>query len=95
MSDDVQIQMQQVTGWMLARVDLAQDFYSEPLNLYYPLVAHLKAARIPPPRNISQGDLDTRMQQVYNREIPVEQAIMETHEQWSRLLQEWREDLGQ
>lgn len=94
MSDDVLIQIQQATGWMTPRTDLAGEFDAPYLDLYYPLVTHIKAAQLPPPRNQSQDGLDAIMNRAINNEISPEQAMLEGHELWQRLLNEWKAELG-
>lgn len=94
MSDEVLLRIQPLTGWMTPRTDLAGAFDAPYLDIYYPLVAHIKAAQLPPPRNDSQNGLDTLMARAVNNEIPPEQAMLEGHELWQRLLNQWRAELG-
>jgi len=80
---------------MPPRVDLVDEYYAPYLDQYYPLVAHVKAAQLPPPRNESQNGLDAIMNRASNNEISPEQAMLEGHELWQRLLNEWKVELGQ
>lgn len=93
MSDEVLLRIQPVTGWMTPRTDLVGAFDAPYLDIYYPLVTHIKAAQLPPPRNESQNGLDSLMSRAVNNEIPPEQAMLEAHEHWQRLLNEWRAEL--
>ena len=95
MRDDVLLRIQPVTGWMTPRTDLVGEFDAPYLDMYYPLVAHIKAAQLPPPRNDSQNGLDSIMSRAVNNQIPPEQAMLEAHELWQRLLNEWRAELGE
>ena len=95
MSDEVLIALQPVTGWMVPRVDIIDRFDAPYLDIYYPLVPYTKAAILPPPRNDSQNGLDQIMTRVINNEISPEQAMLEGHELWQRLLNQWRAQLGE
>lgn len=95
MSDEVLLKIQPVTGWMPPRVDMVGDYNAPYLDLYYPLVPYIKAAQLPPPRNESQNGLDAIMNRASDNEISPEQAMLEGHELWQRLLNEWRVELGQ
>jgi len=95
LSDEVLLAIQPLTGWMTPRVDLANAFGAPYLDIYYPLVPYIKPAQLPPPRNVSQGEFDVIMGRAINQEISPEQAVMEGHELWSRLLAEWRIELGE
>lgn len=95
MSDEVLLRMHPVTGWMTPRTDIASLFDAPYLDIYYPLVPYIKAAQIPPPRNESQNGLDSLMSRAVNNEISPEQAMLEGHELWQRLLNQWRAELGE
>lgn len=95
MSDKVLLRIQPMTGWMTPRTDMVGDFDAPYLDIYYPLVSYIKAAQLPPPRNESQNGLDAIMNRAVNNEISPEQAMLEGHEVWQRLLNEWRAELGQ
>lgn len=95
MSDETLLQLQPVTGWMGPRVDLAAGLDAPHLDEYYPLAPFIKAAQLPPPRNESQNGLDQIMSRAGNNEISPEQAMLEGHELWQRLLNEWRVELGE
>lgn len=95
MSDDVQGQLHAVSGWMMSRVDLARRFVGTPgLASFYELVQYLKPAALPPPRNTSQNELDSLMTQAYRHQIPPEEAVTKAHTLWSRLLNEWKAQIG-
>ncbi len=95
MSDEVILALQPVTGWMGPRVDIIDQYDAPYLDVYYPLVPYIKAAILPPPRNDSQNGLDQIMSRVTSNEISPEQAMLEGHELWQRLLNEWRANLGE
>lgn len=95
MSDEVILALQPITGWMGPRVDLVGQFDAPYLDAYYPLVPYIKAAVLPPPRNDSQNGLDQIMSRATNNEISPEQAMLEGHELWQRLLNEWKVEIGE
>jgi len=95
MSDETLLKIQPVSGWMTPRVDIVGDFDAPYLDDFYRIVPFIKAAQLPPPRNDSQNGLDELMNRVTNNQISPEQAMLEGHELWQRLLNQWRAEIGQ
>jgi len=93
MSSEVLAKMQAVSGWMTTRVDLAEAPGAAHLTMYYPQVPYIKPAQLPPPRDRSQNELSQLMTRAINGEIAPEQAMLQAHELWARLLEEWRSQL--
>ena len=47
-------------------------------------------ASIVPPRNTSQQMLGNLIQQVYNKQMSPQAALLNAHQAWAGLLEEWR-----
>lgn len=95
-ADDVLFQIERVGGFLSGRVDMARRMtgVSPKIDLFYNLFTHLQATVIPPPRNIAQQEVGKRVQQVYNGESSPQEALMQGHALWTRLLGEWRSTIG-
>lgn len=90
MRDEVQQRIHETAGWMPPRVELASQFVTNPLlPAAYDAVQYLIAAQLPPPRNVSQNELDAWLYRVLRSEVPPEEAMLAVHDLWSRLLAEW------
>lgn len=84
------------SGFISGRRDLAPFRIAQnpALAQFYDLYEHVQASVIPPPRDISQHEINVLMQRVYARQISPEETLLQAHELWSRLLDDWRADLG-
>lgn len=94
MDDEAQMVFGNTMGWMQARIDMADRFYHIPgLRLFYELANYIKVASVPPPRNDAQNGLNSLLWAAYGKRISPEESMMQGHELWSRLLNEWKESL--
>lgn len=90
LSDEAQYLIHETTGWVSPRASLANDLQFVPgLEYFYRLIPYSWAPLIPPPRDIGQADVADMFTEVLNETIPPQEALMNAHDLWSRLLREW------
>jgi ABC-type glycerol-3-phosphate transport system substrate-binding protein len=91
--DDILLEAQKISGFMAGRIDMVtrmtQAIHPK-IGLFYGMFDYLQASIIPPPRNTSQQMLGNLIQQVYNKQISPQSALINAHQAWTGLLDEWR-----
>ena len=65
------------------------------LKLWMDLFPYVQSYVVPPPIEISLIEFTQRLAKVYNRQMTPLAALEETHAQWTRLLGEWKDQIGQ
>ncbi|MGI6543404.1 MAG: ABC transporter substrate-binding protein [Limnochordia bacterium] len=91
--DDILLEAQVLSGFMAGRLDMVtrmtQAIHPK-ISLFYPMFEYLQASIVPPPRNTSQQMLGNLIQQVYNKQMSPQAALLNAHQAWAGLLEEWR-----
>lgn len=91
--DDILLEAQKLSGYMAGRIDMVtrmtQAIHPK-IALFYPMFEYLQASIVPPPRNTSQQQLGNLIQQVYNKQMSPQSALLNAHQLWVSLLDEWR-----
>jgi len=96
MSDEVILGTQRVGGFFCGRTDMLQRMMStQPrIQLWYDIFPFMQASVLPPPRNTSQTELGQLIERVYKVEMAPLAALEQAHAQWTRLLADWKAEIG-
>lgn len=95
--DEVLIEAYRRAGFLTARTDMmgAMSEVQEHIPIFYGMFPYARMAALPPPRDVSQGELRTLINQVIANNLSPEEALVRGHDLWSRLLTEWESVLAE
>lgn len=95
--DDILYGFEKASEFFSGKLTIAEQLMLEQpkMRLFYEIFPYFKASVIPPPRNTAQQEVGNLVSQVLDGVIPPEEALIRSHELWTRLLQEWQEELQQ
>jgi ABC-type glycerol-3-phosphate transport system substrate-binding protein len=95
-SDEVTLEVQRIAGFYGGRMPMLQRMVNEQpqLRLWMDLFPYAQSYVVPPPIEISLIEFSQRLSRVYNRQMTPLAALEETHAQWTRLLGEWKSQVG-
>lgn len=93
--DEVLAGIERVSGFFSGRIDMVERTMEIHPNvvLFYNLFDYFQSSVIPPPRDTAQQEVGRLVQQVYEGRVSPEEALMRSHDLWTRLLAEWSEAL--
>lgn len=96
LSDEISLGMQQEVGFFSGRTDILQRIMrTQPyMGLWYDIFPYMQSSITPPPRDVSQTELVTQIDRVYKKEISPLVALEQAHNVWTRLLGEWKTEIG-
>ena len=97
-SDEVTLEVQRIASFYGGgRMPMLQRMVHEQpqLKLWMDLFPYAQSYVVPPPIEISLIEFTQRLAKVYNRQMTPLAALEETHAQWTRLLGEWKDQIGQ
>lgn len=94
--DEVLVEAYRLAGFLTARTDMMElmSEVQQHIPLFYHMFPYAQMMKVPPPRDVSQGELRNLVNQVYANNISPEEALMRAHELWTRLLAEWKAELA-
>jgi len=96
LDDDSLANIQRAMGWVSGRPDLIADLTAAypGMDMFLEIMPYVYGSVIPPPRNVSQQEFATYLTRMFNRQISPQEALVQTHAIWNRLLGEWNAQLG-
>ena len=93
--DDVLAGIERVSGFFsgkLDTIDRVMEIHPN-VSLFFDLFNYIQSSVIPPPRDTAQQEVARLVQQVYDGQVSPEEALIRSHELWTRLLAEWKATL--
>lgn len=96
LKDEALTDIQSAMNWISGRIDLTLEMaeHSPGIDQFLDMFPYLYGSTLPPPRDISQQELAVYLKQVFDGVTSPQEALIQTHEIWTRLLNDWNQQIG-